>query len=87
MKLIEKLASEWWLQNHDLNDKGEGTFSNTEAFEAGFRKAREMASTTISSIRVADKYSQPDGPDTILALHALSTVWRILQNLAEEEVK
>lgn len=43
MKLIEKLAEEWFLQNRDLNLRGDGVFSQSEAFIAGFRKAREMA--------------------------------------------
>jgi hypothetical protein len=43
MKLKEKLAEEWWIKNRDLNLEGEGTFSQSEAFVAGFEKARELA--------------------------------------------
>jgi hypothetical protein len=36
MKIIEKLANEWWLKNRNE------TFDQESAYEAGFRKAREM---------------------------------------------
>lgn len=45
MKLIEKLAEDWWLEQRRLNEKGEGVFeSSPTSYEAGFRRAREMAS-------------------------------------------
>lgn len=44
MKLIEKLAEDWWLEQRKLNETGDGVFEASPAsFEAGFRKAREMA--------------------------------------------
>lgn len=37
MKLIEKLAHDWWLKNRNE------VFDQESAYEAGFRKAREMS--------------------------------------------
>lgn len=37
----EKLVEDWFIRNRELNIKGEGTFSQNEAFLAGFDTARD----------------------------------------------
>lgn len=40
---LEQMAEVWFLRNRELNMSGDGVFSPSEAFEAGFRAAQEMA--------------------------------------------
>lgn len=45
MKLIEKMAQEWWIKERDLSISGDPeTYApDPISFKAGFRAAREMA--------------------------------------------
>ncbi len=52
MKQKERLAEDWFLKNRELNDSGEGTFSMTEAFLAGFESAKK---------EILDKYFNTPG--------------------------
>lgn len=42
---MEKLAQEWWTLNRALNEGGDGTYSDMEAFMVGFRMCRDMMVT------------------------------------------
>ncbi len=57
MKEIEKLAQEWWIKQKELSISGDPESYNPDpsSFEAGFRKAREMAMVILK----ANQYMAP----------------------------
>ena len=74
MKLLEKIAEDWFIKNQELNACGKGSFSTTDAFKAGFLSAREMAA------KILDKYTylpMPNGTTLTEGLDILKEVKEI----------
>ena len=48
-KGYQRWANEWALKNREANYKGDGVFSQPEAWEAGFQHGRKLAADLVLS--------------------------------------